>query len=323
MTETTDLLALTGRDLDGRTTTWELKRDGAVNLPGSALFTQRVLDTDGTGLLLRRPRRGGDAAAHRGLDNEIRALARLSRAYPGGRRPFPRLVGYDMDGAAPWALLEEPRGKPGRSATNGLFPSAHVDFAVSVLDAVAHAALVEVSINGLALDTLYVEGKSVQVVSFEHALLFGEPRPHQPDQTAPGPASDQHDLLAAGKVLYEVFAGVPAQSDRPDLSELAMLASRLPDLFAPDGSRPSAVALLVQLGRVEVPAPVRGDHLDAGRAAFQAARGRKLPPTPAPPRRAGQPVPPARGPRPARLIAVGLLCAVVLAAVLVLALGGR
>lgn len=266
MTEITDSATLAGRDIDGRPSRFEVKGDQMVAIPGSALDTQRVRTADGT-VLLRRSLRAGTART--ALDNEICALARLNRAFRDEGRPFPRLLAYDVDSTDPWALVTEYRGTPARTAVDSLLRPGLLDFTIGVFDALAHLAAVELTHNALDLGVVHLSGSSVQITTFEHAALVGE-------RTARGVAGPQDDLPDAGRLVYEAYTG--ERSARPDLREVAGLRDHLAGVFDEPRRRPPAAEVLRRFGRADVPRDPTRAELERGRAAFDAARKRKLPP---------------------------------------------
>ncbi|RSM69641.1 hypothetical protein DMH04_45810 [Kibdelosporangium aridum] len=274
MTEISESVVLVGRTLTGRTNSWEIKGDQLIAMPGSELVSQRVRTVDGTTLVRRSLPDELDDAKRLLLDNEIRALARLTHAFPA-TGPFPALVGYDMDSPDPWALTADWRGVPASDVVGGLLRAGLEQFAGSLFQAVAYLGTVEVVHTALRLDSLYLDGTSPQIVTFEHAAFFGEPR-----DDGRGPALAQHDVLAAGKVLYEAFTGVAAPPGRVDLADVAWLGARLPDVFGELNARPSAIDVVQRLGTGAVPVPAVHDELRAGRAEFDEARQRKMPPQP-------------------------------------------
>ncbi|WP_018682954.1 hypothetical protein [Actinokineospora enzanensis] len=312
MTGMSGLIKLVGRAPTGHTLTWEVKVDTALEHPGSGLRSHRVRTADGLVYVQRTPRGATTDRARALLDNEIRALARLTHAFPDDPVPFPRLVGYDMDSADPWALVAEYRGKPARAVVGGLLD--RTAFTAGLFDAVAHATAVGVSLERLDLDALYVEGTAVQVVVFEHSALFDEPRPDRR-----GFVSGQQDVLDAGKVLYEVYTGTRAQSDRPDLAGLSALRP-LADVFHREGERPDPRDVVERLGQSARRPAVPQSILD-GRAAFDLAHARKQP--------VEQPPPPPEPPAPpdnrtARVvIAVSLAVFAIAVAVLLILIGGK
>jgi len=313
MTGTTEADSLSGCDLDGRSSRWKLIDRTEIHLPGSRLRTCRVQTTDGATLVLRTPYSAGDESSRMLLDNEIRALARLTRAFPGWRpRPFPALVGYAMDTLEPWALFHDYLGVPAREATDRLLGSDQRDFMVNVFDALAHLSQVEVVHGRLGLDSVRLDGDRIQLVLFEDAALVGEP-----DRRRTGRVTPETDTHAAGCLLYEAFTGSPPRDGQPDLTEVPLLASRLGDLFTVSGPVPEATEVLRRLGREDFPRIEGADELEAGRAAFDVARERKRPrpqPAPAPP-------PPSR--RSSRLVVTLLsTAALLLVAVVCLVLIG-
>ncbi|MFF1609734.1 hypothetical protein ACFVYA_18315 [Amycolatopsis sp. NPDC058278] len=281
MSGTTEADSLSGCDLDGRPSRWKLINREEIHLPGSRLRTCRVQTTDGATLVLRSPYAAGDENSRMLLDNEIRALARLTRAFPDRRpRPFPALAGYAMDTLEPWALFHDYLGVPAREVTDRLLGADQRDFMVNVFDALAHLSLVEVVHGQLSLDSIRLDGDRIQLVLFEDAALVGEP-----DRRRGGRVTPETDARAAGCLLYEAFTGT-RPAGRPDLAEIPLLASRLGDLFTASGPVPEATEVLRRLGREDFPRIEGVDELEAGRAAFDVARERKRPkpqPVPAPP----------------------------------------
>ncbi|EOD67116.1 hypothetical protein [Amycolatopsis vancoresmycina] len=336
MTGTTEADALSGCDLDGRFARWKLIDREDLALPGSRLRTCRVQTTDGATLILRTTHADGDEGTRLLLDNEIRALARLTRAFPDWRpRPFPALVGYAMDVPRPWALFGDYAGVPVRTAADRLLGAQLRDFMVNLFDALAHLSLVEVVHGRLGPDSVRVDGDRVQLVLFEDAAFTGEPAPLTGDRVqlvlfedaaftgergrlGAAPAASRTDLVAAGHLLYEAFTGHPVRGGRPDLAEVPLLAARLGDLFTGTGPGPDAAEVLRRLGREDVPRLEGRDELDAGRAAFDLARRRKSPPKPPAP----LPPPPSSRRRSSRTVAlVAAAAALLVVAVLVVLIG--
>ncbi|WP_033263064.1 hypothetical protein [Amycolatopsis vancoresmycina] len=314
MTGTTEADALSGCDLDGRFARWKLIDREDLALPGSRLRTCRVQTTDGATLILRTTHADGDEGTRLLLDNEIRALARLTRAFPDWRpRPFPALVGYAMDVPRPWALFGDYAGVPVRTAADRLLGAQLRDFMVNLFDALAHLSLVEVVHGRLGPDSVRVDGDRVQLVLFEDAAFTGER-----GRLGAAPAASRTDLVAAGHLLYEAFTGHPVRGGRPDLAEVPLLAARLGDLFTGTGPGPDAAEVLRRLGREDVPRLEGRDELDAGRAAFDLARRRKSPPKPPAP----LPPPPSSRRRSSRTVAlVAAAAALLVVAVLVVLIG--
>jgi hypothetical protein len=273
VTEIAETAKLVGRDLAGQPATWEVKADQLMALPDSALVTQRVRAADGAMLVRRSLRAGSDDLALPLLDNEIRALARLSRAFPDGEsRPFPALIGYDMDSRDPWALVSDYRGQPAGVAVSGLLSSGQLALVTGLFDALTRMALVEIAHNHLDLTSMYLAGTALSIVNFEHATLFGEPRPGRSGAAT----RPQDDMADAGRLLYEVFTGEPAHNEWPDLSMVPLLNSRLPDLFAEPRQRPVAADVLRRfVAPANVPVLAIHDPLAAGHTAFDEARRKK------------------------------------------------
>ncbi|MEV0678898.1 hypothetical protein AB0I60_20510 [Actinosynnema sp. NPDC050436] len=328
-----DHLPLVGKDVDNRPTTWLVRVVRELPHPDSALVTEVVRTHDGTELVRRSLPVERGAAVERLLDNEIRALNRVGRRYPGGRHPgeLPRLVGFDFDSAEPFALLSRYPGPTVGDTLRTLLTDERRKFTVSLFRALAQLAAVDLVHGAVGLSSMCWDGAVVRLIGFEHALLAGE-------RVRPGvtPAHLGDDVLAAGLVVHRLMTGrAPARRDAPpDLTGAPdAITSLLRGVFDQDpGRRPAARDLLERLGAGgDLPEPLDPDTaLRAGRERFDRARPAKavrvpppplLRPDPAPPPPTRGPVPPVRRPAPRRgtwpLLPVGLVV-VLLAATVVL-----
>jgi hypothetical protein len=274
LTEIGDSAKLAGCDLHGRPASWEVKGDQVLEVPGSALITQRVRTADDRVMVCRSLSATSDDRSFTLLDNEIRALARLTIAFGGDpSAPYPELIGYDMDSSEPWALVGDHRGRPARDAVTGLLKDGLHELTIRVLDLLVRMAVVEVCHGKLSLSQFLLDGTELQLTGFEHAALYGEPR-----VGFAGVAGPREDLVDAGRLLYEAYSGVPAHQGLMDRDEVPELYSLLPELFQERSEpEPRAVDMLRRLVTPDrLPVAVTPDALRAGREAFDIARRRKL-----------------------------------------------
>ncbi|MFC4048531.1 hypothetical protein ACFOY4_02445 [Actinomadura syzygii] len=285
---------------------------------------------------------GGLAEGYRRLDGEILAGLRLARLCDG--RPYPRtvtrLVGYEADTAAPFALLEPLRGVEVETLAGTLPTEQRRRFQVRLLRAVRLLGAAGISHRGLGPDTVRWDGDDVQITDFSQAALIGAPRtvvgampwqaPEQRPETPPGwvrgEVGPNDDLWAAGRLIFYVVTGEDLD-DTAKLDARPELAALLAGVIERPERRPDAQTLLRRLGEADPPPrPLAADPAFArGRAEFFAQRRRKHPGTapdpespPPPPAPAARPAPP----RPRRdrswLLWAGVAAMVVLAVYLVL-----
>lgn len=273
---TSDGAEFVGRRVDGRSFRWRLRFEDVVDVPGSALHTQAVITDDGMAYYRRSVPRQASPSHRQALDHEVRALSRLGHAFPDSAvRPFPRLVGYDVDTESPWALVTPYRGTPAGQQVGDLLSTRRNQFVAEFFHALAHLQEAALVLGDLTLSSLFLFGANVQLVQFESAVLVDEPRADGQGRAVPG-----DDMTAVGHVLYEVFTGVPAGPETLRLQEVPVLAATLGDLYG--GARPpSAAAVLTRLGRTDVPKADYQLDLAAGYAEFERLRAGKQPPPPA------------------------------------------
>lgn len=308
-----------------------------VPMPGSALRTVRVQLPDGPQRLVRSLPGGAGVAAERALDGEIRALVRVARRYrvgaDGAGQPpgLPRIVAYDVDGADPFVAVDPYRGVPAREAVPDMIRGDQRQrFAAGVFAALAELAAADLVHGAVGLDVLRVDPgaeRSVQLVTFERTVATGEPR--HGDGRPAHPGDDVRDAVA---LLAVAFGGVaPDRVGPDDLRGLDWLAEAAGEAFAAaPRDRPSAAEVLRRL-----PSPVsierpRADTtgLDAARRRFDEERGMVVaPPRPAAVAAPAPRVRPVRDPAPPPprhrggtgiLWTVGLLCAAVAVALLLI-----
>lgn len=234
------------------------------------------------------------------LDAEIRALSRLTQAFPGR---FPHelacLVGYNVDVAEPFLLLEEYRGRPAVGSTGQLTAEEQTAFQHSLVRALQMTEQATVVHHAVTLSTLRWDGggRTVQLIDFERAVVGA------------GAPSFGVDIAAAGSVIRRVVLGPLANGDAA--SDPQALRTALADVFDPElGKRPTAAVLLNNMLASDQPrtavdprAPYATGHAQFDRVSKR-KRDRLAPPPPDPPtppgpqpRRSGWPF---RSPRPGR-----------------------
>jgi hypothetical protein len=263
-----------GRDINGQAREWRLQIGRRIDLPGSGLVTTTAELADGTPLV----RRGlpADADSHTGaerlLDNEIRSLVRLARAYPDRADMFPGTVGYDIDAVAPFLLVSRYRGLPAAEVATTLLDAQRIKFAGNLFRALVRLADVGLVHGRLRLSSMHADGPDVQIVTWEQAAVIGERRPDG-EIAHPG-----DDVLAAARLLYEVFYGAPLHKP-DDLVNVPLLHSLLSGALDPDPARrPPADLLLERLGVAPDPdtRPAELEKtLNSGRQRFEQIRQHK------------------------------------------------
>jgi hypothetical protein len=307
-----------GRTPDGRTGVWPLRLGHEVAVHGSALLTHHALLPDGSSVF----RRTLPATAHGirsyaacRLDNEIRSLVRLAVAFPGADpAPFPRLLGYDVDAETPSALVSAYRGKPAATVAGNLLGRQRTDFVGSLFWALAHLDDAGIVHGAVGLPSLYLDGAAVQFITFEDAVLRGEGVPGRRR------ADPRDDVLDAGLVLYEVFAGAPARRDAVDLAEVPVLERLIADVFAPSpGARPAPAAVARRLGRTDLPLSDKdtAGGLAPGYARFDEVRAGKTGGAPSTPQRPAPARPKTSGESGLRKVFIALVVMMALSAVTV------
>ena len=291
----TDFRYLRGQDAQGKRRTWRV-RVGAEVEAGSVLGTAEATPPDGSGPYVLRTLPPVEVVrpdvSQTWLDNEIRAVRRLSTRYRADRAPaeLPRVVGFEFDSGEPFALLASyPAANTGNGVSR-LLDAQRTTFTTSLLRALAHLAAVDLVHGGVRLSSVRLTGATVRLVNFEHAVLTGEESP-----SGAGPAHPGDDVAAAGRLLHEVYTGTPVADDElPDHAEVPWLRTLLAGVFTEEPrDRPTALDLLRRLNSA---APAPFDDPDAalrrGRSRFDAVRAAKhqvLRPPPVPPVPAFQP----------------------------------
>ncbi|QXJ21189.1 serine/threonine protein kinase [Actinomadura graeca] len=225
--------------------------DGAVKLetPGGTVEA-RLLEPGGAG--------------HRALDNEIITGLRVRRCLAGRPHPaeVPALIGYDVSGDGPFALVEPYRGSPCGAEAGRLLPEDLHRFQASLLVGVRVLTAAGIAHRALGPHTVRWDGERVQITGFARAALLGEPReavgvppwsaPEQRPEQVSGDVTDRDDLWAAGRLILYMATG--EEGAEPDAAALPPELARLVDgLFGPPGTRPDVTGML---RRIEAADPV-------------------------------------------------------------------
>lgn len=305
---------LTGRDPSGREATWLVQ----------ALDAGRVKTDDGTTLVHRSlPREAGPvelAQAEVLLDNEIRALTRLHTRYSRPLPELPRIVGYDFDSAVPFLLLEPPIGKCVDGGLRTLLIDERRRFMIGLFRALAQLDAVDLVHGSVGLSSLCWDGATTQLVDLRHAVGTGEAPRLSRDGAVAHPG---HDVLAAGRVVHELFTGKHvAFGDTPDLaSQPEVLASLLHGVFDPDPRlRPTALQMLERLNdRDPLPRPLDvSSAMKPGYDRFDELRPPKVVEKPVLHPTVPRPAPVSAKPKQVPLAALAILVFLVTAAIAIL-----
>lgn len=255
------------------------------------------------------------------LEAEVRALSRLAAAYPVSYPEcLSRLMGYDVDAAEPYLLVEPYRGEPLEEVIGHLGPQDKVVVQQGLLQALSLIARARVVHGAVDIPALRWDGRALQLVDFHGGALSLER------------TDFAKDVIAAGRVVRKVVLGPQVTDDRhrdPD-----SLTETLDHVFDPDPARrPAAVELLARLHGHELPLiPVDPEQRwAAARVAFDDATRRKRQRLgiAGPPQRQAPAAPPAVPPPPGRrlpakvlaVMAVGVLLVVLVALTLILGVG--
>ncbi|MFI2606478.1 hypothetical protein [Kitasatospora sp. NPDC018619] len=221
-------------------------------------------------------------ASFAALDAETAVALRLHRALaaPGEDGPFPALIGYELDGAEPFALYRLPRGRT-VERLHGL-PGAQLRFIErDLVDALAVLAELGLVHHGVAPGTVRWDGRRVQLWGLDAVTHTGRPRtprgaaPYAPPEVRDGVGcSDPRDgLWSVAQVMYSLVTGREGDPDRPppDLADHRSLAHTMGPAFAPRAAdRPTPAALFGLLAPDRAPAADRlaADGLAAHRAGY-------------------------------------------------------
>lgn len=277
---------------DGEPRTWRIRHLQQPTMTNSGLLSGRI-SVVGTGLtavkrwvpeeLVRT-----DAPACTELEREVRSGVRLQDRYPADAYPdeLIRLIGYNLDEAEPFVLVQSVRGQPFEDSGQ-LRPDERNAFEESLLRGLVFLAEAGVSHRDITASTVYWDGRTVQIRDFGHARLAVR------SDTEPVylPTIGGPDVGAAGSLILRAATG------RGDLFGDDALAGRgeaLRDLLdgvflEPPNRRPTAATLL---GRLNVTVDVPAEDVSAwrrfeeGRTRFDEALRAKWPDrvqVPAPP----------------------------------------
>ncbi|MFD5095097.1 hypothetical protein ACFWMR_31155 [Amycolatopsis thailandensis] len=240
----------------------EVREVGPAEVVRSELSVRVLATADGGRLIQKTVHREAgraDPELYALLDREIRAGARLLRRFSETAYPaeLSKMVGYDIDREDPFVLLEHTPGAPVRAQAGNLLTGDQHAFEVGFFRALRLIEAAKLVHGGLSLDAVWRGSGGIQVTSFEHAVLAGEPRVRNrvsrscpPDQRAVrGTASPRDDVWSAGAVLMEVVTGGDP-GPAPDAARFGpALAELLSSVFHPDpAARPTASDLLARLG---------------------------------------------------------------------------
>src|SRR5262249_38837814 len=149
----------------------------------------------------------GNPAACDGLENEVRAGLRLAARF-GALFPteLRRLVGYDLERAGPFVLVEPWRGRPVAERAGRLGLEEQRAFEFSLFRGLLLLAEAGVVHGRLTSDTVYWDGTDVQLGSFDRSAVVWDTRVAQPDlawaapeqQAGIGTVTVRDDIWSAG-----------------------------------------------------------------------------------------------------------------------------
>ncbi|MGO9780149.1 MAG: hypothetical protein ACLPKE_07110 [Streptosporangiaceae bacterium] len=269
---------------------------GETQLPAGEFLVARPVLLEGGERELRQHRAVSGRYREQGyerLDNEILVGRRLAAA--AGRGGYPaevaRLHGDDADGADPYALFEQYRGKPLREAGKVITAAELQEFPASLLCGLSWLAAVGIAHRAIGPDTVWWDGRHALITDFSGCTVFGATRTpvrgfpawvpeEQRPETVDGRVGPRDDIWAAAQLIF--YAHTKGQEcvspDQLTASGLnGQLVQALTWAFGPVAARPTASELLGCLGRPD-PSPrgfTAAPLLIKGRADFLAARGLK------------------------------------------------
>ncbi|MEU4619988.1 hypothetical protein AB0G04_08400 [Actinoplanes sp. NPDC023801] len=276
------------RDINGTLQRVRLDDRAACSTPGSMLH-QRLVTGPGDVPYLRKsvPAEAGrrNPALYDLLDNEIRAVAQLTRVFGGRSGEVPSLIGYNVDVDEPFVLLRPYVGRPAPDTVRGLDQDGRRKFQIGLLRALHLTGEAGVVHGALRLEALRWNGTIAQLVDFEWAQRSGDRRragsgPRQsPERLAGhGTADPRDDVWSAGVLIRELVLGGQALTAPADQSnDPVRLRERLHGVFQPVAERPAAAELLRRMHAPAppVPRPVVTAGLDDGYRMFDDACRRK------------------------------------------------
>lgn len=315
------------RDLGGVLRRTELEIGNELHLPSAALPARIVTDRASVSMIQKWvPEHVGerDTCSYDQLDAEIRASTRLGQMYgsSGNSRHLPAAIGYNVDVAEPFLLLEPYQGVP--FSFRRLELDELREFAISLLRTLQQTADAGVVHGAVRLASLRwnSETRTLQLVDFENALRQGDPR--RPVSTIHGLSREQaegigradvrDDIWGAGMVIRQLAVGPYANGSEALPAQVQVL---LQGVFADEAAaRPYAMDLLARLGITGSVSKARDPEaaLVPGHQLFDqtAARKHRVTPSPTPPGPALSP----NGVHASMLVVIAVL--VLVAAVVVL-----
>ncbi len=247
------------RDVGGVLRKIELEIGNELRLPGATLPARIVTDPTSVSMIQKWvPEQAGERAAglYDLLDAEIRASTRLGQMYGGSGNPghLPVAVGYNVDVAEPFVLLEPYRGVP--LDFRRLELDELRELTISLLWTLQQTAAAGVVHGAVRLASLRwdSQARALQLVDFEHALRQGDPRRpvttigdlscEQIDGT--GQADVRDDIWGAGMVIRQLALGPYANGSE---ALPAQVQGLLQGVFADTAAaRPHAADLLARQG---------------------------------------------------------------------------
>ncbi|MEO3813188.1 hypothetical protein ABGB17_29655 [Sphaerisporangium sp. B11E5] len=262
-------------DVDGGLRQWKVlgQRDAAP-VPGSGMTLTEVEAESESGpvsLVQKSIGREADAAdpgLYRRLENEVRVGLLLYRRFGGPGYPpeLARLVGYDVDGAEPFALFERYRGPFAADVAGRLLLDEQRLFQTSLLRGVRILEHVAVVHRGITPHSVRWDGHGAQLTDFE--LASPTARPRRAEGTRPWASAQQlmgvggtcarDDVWSAGMVIYHMVVGLNSSAALERDPDLALVEPRTRDLLAgvfaqKAAHRPHPVDLL---RRLRAPDPI-------------------------------------------------------------------
>jgi hypothetical protein len=196
------------------------------------------------------------------LENEIRATARLWQMFGGASYPahLPRLLGFDLASAEPYALFAGYTGRPLADLHGRLDAEAAQRVWSGLVSALLHTTAAGIVHGNVGLPSVWWDGATAQLVLFDNAtttqLLVppsGKPRRGEATLVA------DPDVQAGGEVLTQTTDG----SSLP-----RSLRKAIKSTCRPPGKRPTATALARKAGVPAVVARTSYAALDEGRRRF-------------------------------------------------------
>jgi hypothetical protein len=287
------LLTLSYRTVDGSTRQVDATVLTAPSPTTAPLFTRLLKLEDGrearqvtVGRLSNREDR---SRGYGMIDSEILAGLRLVRQAKHSAYPpqLARLIGYDADGAEPFALFEPYRGEAVDAVAGHLLPTGQHKFQVGLLTGLRWLAEAGIAHRGIGPTTVRWDGEQAQITDFHLATVIGADRqvvgqrpwaaPEQRPGQAIGQVGDRDDIWATGRLIFYVVTGQELV-ERDQIADWPTLMDLLDDVFGPPADRPNARELLTVRLRERDPVPQSiGSEslLNAGRADFEIARQRR------------------------------------------------